>query len=360
MTTVNLLTINKEPNYGACLQAYALYTTIEKMGYSVRIIDLSIDYRSRKYSLLNRIMLRLYRLYKSYAGCYRKAANFSNSHCPNSTPRFYTTEQLRNFPWEPGDVYLIGSDQVWNPSITGRLQQAFTFDFLPDECSKRYSYATSMGYIDDEQKRIQALGLNNLHRFKRIAVREQFAVDFLQKFGIQAKEVVDPTLLLDDVTTLLEKPVSAKKELLFLALSDTAEQQHFVDQAATRLNLPIHKVYGYLQPNRKINKQFLRIEEWLQAIAEAEVVVTDSFHATVFAILFHRPFYVYISAPSKVFRISNLLEKLGISTDRIVSDASMIDPTSTIDYSEVDKKLALLRASSLDYLREILAESEQY
>jgi hypothetical protein len=357
MKTVNILTINKEPNYGACLQAYALYATIEKMGYAVRMIDLSLDYRSRAYNLKNRIMLALYRQYKAYAGCFEKAEAFSDKHCPNSTPRFYNLQQLRDFRWKKDDFYIIGSDQVWNPNITGRLSRAYTFSFLPEECLNRFSYAASLGYIDDEQARANSLGPENLRKFKRISVRERFGLEFLQKFGIKATEVVDPTLLLDDVSGLLERPIAPKKELLFLALSDTAQQQHFVNQVAQKAHLPIHKVYGYLQPNRSINKKFLRIEDWLQAIAEAELVITDSFHATVFSILFHRQFYVYISAPSKVYRIANLLDKLGISTDRIVSDPALVNCSDRIDYSGVDKRLAELRASSLNFLKEILSES---
>ena len=109
-----------------------------------------------------------------------------------------------------------------------------------------------------------------------------------------------------------------------------------------------------MQPERKKNMKFLSIEEWLYAIASTKVVITDSFHATVFSILFSKPFYVYISEPSKIFRISNLLDILGIE-QRVVTDVDAAITAPTINYEEVNKRLSAYRESSLNYLKSILA-----
>lgn len=100
--------------------------------------------------------------------------------------------------------------------------------------------------------------------------------------------------------------------------------------------------------------EFLPVEEWLYAIASAKVIITDSFHATVFSILFGKPFYVYISEPSKVFRISNLLDILGIE-QRVVNDVDDAIAAPAINYEVVNRRLSAYRESSLNYLKSILA-----
>lgn len=357
MTHTNILTIYNEPNYGACLQAYALYKTIEELGGHPRLINLSLDYRAKDYTPLNRLLMWGYRKLKGYDVCYAKAEAFSRKHNPTQTQKFHTLNQLENAQWDTDDVFIIGSDQVWNPGITQRLSRAYCFSFLPRECTRVYSYAASFGNIKDEDDRKRALDMDALTRFKRISVRETFGKDFLKKNGIDATEVVDPTLLRNDYSTLIEGEIKPRRELLFLALSDTDEQQRFVNSLSEIFNLPIRKLYGYLQPSRKINKRFVRIEDWLKAIAESELVVTDSFHAMVFSILFHKQFYIYISEPSKVFRISNLLERLGITSSRIIASAADADPNERIDYSEVDSRLTKLREQSLSYLKAIINEN---
>lgn len=353
MTHVNILTIHKEPNYGAVLQAYALYRAVETLGHHPRMINLSMDYRQLDYSLKNRVALPAYRLLKGYSHCFKLAEKFSKKHCPNYTRNFHTMKELEGYPWDEGDAYLIGSDQVWNPEITGRLSNAFCFSFLNEHIENRFAYAASFGNIKDEDKRKAQLDMAALARFKKIAVRESFGVEFLRKNGIEATEVIDPTLLLDSYNDLLPRPVRERDEILFLSLSDTKQMNGFVNDLSKQTSLPVRKLYGYLQPERKKNLRFRPIEEWLYSIACAKMVVTDSFHATVFSIIFHRPFFVYLSEPSKAFRITNLLDHLKIE-GRIVSDATAALSAPAIDYAQTDKLLGAYRESSIDYLKSIL------
>ena len=193
-----------------------------------------------------------------------------------------------------------------------------------------------------------------LSKFKKIAVREKFGVEFLQRNGMEAVEVVDPTLLLESYRNLLPRKVEERSEILFLSLSDTVEMNAFVKELSAKTELPVRKHYGYLQPEREKNMEFLPVEEWLYAIASAKVIITDSFHATVFSILFGKPFYVYISEPSKVFRISNLLDILGIE-QRVVNDVDDAIAAPAINYEVVNRRLSAYRESSLNYLKSILA-----
>lgn len=352
MKDVNILTIHKEPNYGAVLQAYALYKAVESLGHIPHIINLSMDYRRFPYNFKYRILLPLYNWMKGYSYCFSMAEKFSKRYCPNQIGNFHSMTELSTYPWNSKDYFLIGSDQVWNPDITQNLRTAFCFSFLDKEAKNRYAYAASFGNIKDEEKRKAELDMDALSLFQKIAVREKFGVDFLHLNGIEATEVIDPTLLLDDYSELLPRRVRDKKNILFLSLSDTNEMNAFVKEISARTGLSVDKYFGYLQPERRKNKEFIPVEEWLYNIASSGLVITDSFHATVFSILFNRLFFVYISEPTKAFRISNLLDHLGIK-GRIVNNADDAITAPTIDYNRVNKELSTYRESSLNYLKSI-------
>lgn len=353
MSYINILTIHKEPNYGACLQAYALYTAVKQLGGNPRIIDLSMDYRSHAYTLLNRGVMPVYQYIKGYHYCYKKASDFSEKYCPCRTDTFYTIEQLKAYSWNPDDSYLIGSDQVWNPDITMNLANAYNFSFLPNSITNRFSYAASMGYLKDENSYRARFDIDALKKLKRVGVREKFAVDFLSKDGIKATEVIDPTLLFDDYSDITGAGVKEKNDYLFyFSLGENEEMNKFANRIAQKNGLQIEKRYGYLQPKRGTNMSFLSVEEWLWKIKNASIVVTDSFHATVFSILFGRSFYVYLTSPIKASRIDNLLKALGI-TDRIFYNTAETS-VSKIDYEWVHHILKDYRKESLEFLLSII------
>lgn len=356
MRHINILTIHKEPNYGACLQAYALYRKIEELGGSPRMINLSIDYRHRNYNLLNRILIPINQRLKGYKRCYNIAEKFSRRHCPCQVGDFYTYQDMKSYPWENDDAFIIGSDQVWNPNITGNLAQCYTFSFLDKTILKRYSYAASFGHIDSKEKVAEAINIYNLSNFLKIGVREQFGKNFLSEYNIPSAVVVDPTLLLDSYDCLVDKKPKQKDNILFLSLSDTKEMNDFVDDVAQQLKKSVRKLFGYLQPNYFTNRKFVSIEEWLSSIASANLVITDSFHATVFSIIFERSFLVFISAPSKEARISNLLQSLGIDTERIKRPGENLDldKIKPIDFEIVKQNLQSLRKQSVDFLKDIV------
>ena len=193
-----------------------------------------------------------------------------------------------------------------------------------------------------------------LKRFQAISVRETFGVEFLKKAGIKSTEVIDPTLLIDDYGNLISGKIEPRREILFLALSDTKAQQDFIDASSNLLQMPVKKLYGYLQPSRRKNRQFATVAEWLKAIAESEIVMTDSFHAIVFSIMLRRPFYFFASAPSKTPRLKNLFKVLGIPMSRIVTSPAQVRAESDINFDEVHQRLRQLRADSLDFLKTTL------
>jgi polysaccharide pyruvyl transferase WcaK-like protein len=296
----------------------------------------------------------LYRFSKGYSRCYGIADKFMNQHCPNQTKALYTYEELNKLEWNKDDIFIIGSDQVWNPSITGRLKYTFTFSFLGNNY-KMYSYASSFGFIKEQIDRIDNKMIDAIRSFKKVSVREKFGVEFLAQKGIQATEVIDPTLLLDNYNHLIDNKTERRNELLLLTLSNKKEMNDFADSISQKTGLKIRKHFGYLQPQRSDNMKFLSVEEWMKAIASSELIITDSFHATIFSILFKKQFFVFLSEPNKVYRIKNLLEKLGIE-GHIADKNTDIELNNIIQYDEVDKKLENYRHESVEFLKSILDE----
>lgn len=352
----NILTIHREPNYGALLQAYALYKIIEAHGGKPNIINLSLQYRNKSFTPIHRLLMWVYNKYKGYDYCFKHARRFFETYATYRTKPFYTLDQLKEYVWNPEESYILGSDQVWNPFITGKLSKAFTFEFLPWNCNKVYTYASSFGFITNEEERFQVLNIASFSkRFRLISVRESFGVDYLAKYNCQAIEVIDPTLLIDSYHHLLPREPDDVDIVLQLALGESKSMDAAVKKISNRMGIPIEKYYGYLQPSRSINRQFLSVNDWLYKIASSRLIITDSFHAIVFCILFQREFYYYSSHPNKNTRIENLLSRLGIM-NRIISDVESIDFKSAIDYTEVNHKLSELRKSSLAYIKSILAQ----
>ena len=169
--------------------------------------------------------------------------------------------------------------------------------------------------------------------------------------------VVDPTLLIDDYSHFIKVKPAPSGNILYLTLGKADNMDAFVTSISEKYSIPIELRYGYLQPSRDSNKCWLSVEDWLSRISCARLVITDSFHAMVFSILLERQFYVYISVPEKAFRISNLLEMLGLE-DRIVTEDDKIDINRPINYKTVKDKLLKLRKNSMEFLKYILEDYE--
>lgn len=358
MRYINILTIHKEPNYGACLQAYALYKKIEELGGHPRMIDLSMDYRVHPYNYTYRLLTPIYNYLRGYDYCYKKASEFSEKFCPNRIGPFYTYNQLAAYPWDSKDCFMVGSDQVWNPDITLNLSNAYNFSFLPGNITTRFSYASSIGYIKNEAEYMRRFNIDALRQFKKIGVRENFAVEFLAKHGMKATEVIDPTLLLDNYDELIgevKEPTEEEPYILYLSLGENSKMNEFANRIAKERGLKIVKHYGYIQPNRRTNQKFISVQEWLRKINNASLVVTDSFHATVFSILFRTPFYVYLTSPQKASRIENLLNALDIK-NRLYTDIKSLRQDE-IDFNNAHKLLHEYRCGSLSFLKSLVENS---
>lgn len=369
MKTIGIITIHKVYNYGSILQAFALQTVCERLGFQVEIIDYrfpnafhfaKMECESHKKNVKAFILKLCYglALYKQH----RAIDCFVSQYLHLSERKYASPDELKASPPQY-DIYMTGSDQVWNPRYCYG-DPSFLLHFVPAGRGK-IAYAASIGNviaeksIADEYKKLLA-------EYQAISVRELSSRFLLQKLIHKDVPVVlDPTLLLSpsEWAKLMRKPQQQEKYILCYYLNYSFDPYPYVDQLTTYLHEQTgYKIVRIVRPperllNRKMNFRVgLAVGDFLSLIAGASLVVTTSFHGTAFALNFSVPlFSVVAHRDGTDSRQISLLESVGLGA-RVLA---LGDPYPTkeqlpCDYGAAQKKLELLRKDSLAFLKNSL------
>ncbi len=333
---IGIITIHKSPNYGACLQSYALFKYLEQQGYEVEIIDLHrpyqidyveskryVPYSQKKRTIKVRIKEFLCRPFKRWSNkkiylSKQSKVKFDsfNAQLNYSRPYYGIDDLYENPPVY--DVYITGSDQVWNPSQPYCIEPYFlTF---ASGGVKKISYASSLG--------VKSLLPNEKKDFKRwlslydaISVREQSGVNLLSDLVDKTVEQIsDPTFLLSyEEWCHYKSPITIKgKYILLFTLSYFPNLAEYVKHLSKESGLPM--VYLCLGHPNNAQCDYTIVSdagpgEFLSYIEGAEMLITDSFHGTVFAMHMHtHNFFTYIGKNNKRgSRITDMFSKFGLS-----------------------------------------------
>lgn len=331
MMRVGILTIHNSPNYGACLQSYALYKYVSQLpGIECEIIDLHRPYedgyvKSNKFVPYRREPFSIKRFVKSVLKKILRyespKVNFYSIGSKSKFDEFNRGLKLSSPYWgidelyaDPPcyDIYMTGSDQVWNPTQPYCLEPYF-LTFAPKD-KKKISYASSIGVTDLQENEKQDFR-RWLSSYDAISVREHQAKDLLVSFIEKpVSQVADPTFLLDYgfwrnlavysrnlEPYILLFTVDLDSDLLQFAVKISNESGLRLVYLNQRLSEPVDGSY------KVVNDAGPR--EFLGLIANAEMVITDSYHATVFSLIMRtKNFYVYIGTYNK--RGSRILDLL--------------------------------------------------
>ena len=374
MKSVGILTFYKSENVGAVLQACALQQVLTEMGYSAQIIQY-LD-QKKKQSRLSKGKRIIHNLW--YTGIkrgllrdlrWRRICDFVEKYDTLSEKAYFSQAAIHKDPPQY-DIYITGSDQVWNPSVTGN-DETYYLTFAPAEAI-RLSYGASLGNISVLQKDPEKLKYM-LCQLDAISVREKDAAcaisDLIQK---PVTQVLDPTLLLDAQRwmrfTANSAPVVKHPYILCYYMPGNAA----IEKGIRNIAETLHKKTGLPVVNiGKKDWQKLRFckedlfdhgpLEFLWLIQNAACVVTNSFHGTAFSINFGKPFYVPATgnentAITRTSRIFSLLSALELE-DRLVrvdNEGNMMSSEiaeQTIDYTEINNKLTELRNASVAFLK---------
>lgn len=360
---IGILTLPLHTNYGGILQAYALQTVLERMGHEVCVIE-----KKRKpfqLPLWKAPLVYGKRIIRNVTGhpfpiFYEQKINREKPIVQQHTDRFIHKYIKRRFVDDFSeiketdfDVIVVGSDQVWRPKyFKDSIEHAY-LDFTKDWNIKRIAYAASFGtdeweYTPEQTRRCGEL----LKHFNGISVREDSGVDLCRThFGVEAQQVLDPTMLLtkEDYIQLFENTDTPKSKgtLLNYILDETPEKLALIDQIAQEKNLVPFRVNAPQDINLSINDRIApSIEQWLRGFYDAKFVVTDSFHACVFSILFNKPFIVVGNIQRGMSRLISLLSLFNLNdklTKTIMQD-------ECIDWNIVNEKWKQNQTFSMNYL----------
>lgn len=370
---IGILTFHFAQNYGALLQAYALQRYLQQLGHSVEIINYEPDWVERggpfrmpvskeavhadlviAYQKLTR-----FKAFLSGKNLHPLFSDFRSRYLTESNRKYRTLEALRKDPPQC-DVYVCGSDQIWNPSVQAGLDPAYFLDF---GSARRVAYAASFGRNDVEDSFHELLS-ELLGEFFAIGVREKSGMDLVQRLsGRRPAWVPDPALLLPDYDEIIEPPGRDKDYLMSYVLRSGAGIGEVQQHIAERLNIEVVVPYNRQRRWKGVGSEVVCSPgQWLGLIKSARVVVTNSFHGTVFSILFKKPFITVALPDSKASlndRMISMLDRLGLS-DRMlrqISDERVVNILSEeIDWEQVHEKLSEWRLEARRYLNSALSQ----
>ena len=351
---ISILTFSKESNFGANLQCYALCKTLQDMGHRVDIIDIQLP---KVFFSWYTTLLQIPQDFLFFL--------FRKKHLNYFTKKYKTVAELQDGQHK-SDLYIVGSDQVWNPDITKRLDPlVYFFSFLSDG-THRISYAASFGTESWQSPAIKDEVKALLHKFNAVGAREQTGMAICKDtFGIEARLVVDPTLLLASYDGICGKynPQRETNELVYFTFIRNKAEQSVI----TEFSKANHLQAIALRSNRSIpgfrQRIYASVSGWLNSIRYAKLVVTNSFHCMVFCILFHKKFVAVPAHTGRTTRQEGLLEQLGLS-DHFCKETSDLYKTmehvihQDVDYAIIDMKIQKMREESLDFLREACSNKD--
>lgn len=354
---IGILTFHRAYNYGAILQAYALRKVIVDAGYDCEIIDYRPDIMEKQYhsflsgsSLKNIIQgLMSYPWSKNRT---KKFKNFISNNLPISYQRY--TKENANLMADNYDYIVVGSDQVWYPRLTGNDEVYFLHNI--GENRQKISYAASMGNACFDEKVLKKY-CNDINDFSKISVRERSLFEILNNIGIDCKLVPDPTILLtNNVWNALCQNVSVHKKKQYILLYNVGKPKGLYEYAhslANNTGLPILMICSEVRKEKRVTQLLdCGVEEFLYFIQSAQYVVTNSFHCTVFSLLFHKKFIVETSGNSGVNnRISDLLDTVDLKS-RDIKTMSVENIDMVIDWDKIDHAVQCMRLEGIQYLQQ--------
>lgn len=358
---IGLLTIEPHINYGGILQAYALKKVLEDVGNHVVIMNSGTYGRSGLKNALSLIkpVLKNVRKPLSIKGEIHKHVLIQNTNIRSFYKKWmipYLSESnFINCKEDNFDCIVVGSDQVWRRGY-GRRIGTYFLDFAKDWNIKRIAYAASFGLSEWQYDRDETNELRTLiKKFNLVTVREDEAKKLLQdNIGIESCVVLDPTMLhtkQNYFALLDEQDIKNNKEGILIYFLQFDNEK--VDLIKNLINQTHRRIFSANNFNidGSVKDCYPSIEEWLSGFANAEYVITDSFHGTVFSILFNNNFVVLENKKGGMSRLVTLLSQLGLE-ERIAKTEEdvtfLLD--KPIEWQQVNEKLENLRIQSRNIL----------
>lgn len=371
MKSIGIMTFSSSlSNYGQILQAFALQSYLRNQGYDAFLIhyDDAWNYfelrRGEPLAHLKYFIKNLPGMRKVLKNKIRKEedlcrfSSFKSSHLIYGDTVYHQLKDLKKNP-PVADVYMTGSDQVWGKSIPNMEPYLLNFG---DKHIPRIAYAASFGRTELSKQEI-AYATPLIKRYKAVGVRETSGIDVCKKLGYtQAQFTPDPTILLTKEEWLKTSdncnPFKTNHKRIFiyscyLPKGTLLEALKCIDEEKEVL------VSDIVNPDPEYAR--LSIEEWLGAIQNADYIITNSFHATMFSLYFNKSFVTFKYERGRGghmnTRLTSILSQTNL-TERFLPFSEMVNSKKVLDtpinWDAVNQQLASLREIGVDFLKKTL------
>lgn len=375
---IGILTQPLHNNYGGILQAYALQKVLKDMGHEALIIQRC----NNKRNFFDIFLFQLKAFIKRHIGrdyypllsiewqehiC-KNNSLFIDEYVYPKSAKLFTDVSFRSYVGSQNfDAFIVGSDQVWRPVYSPRIETYF-LDFVPrDSRVKKIAYAASFGVDRWEFNKNETGGCAALAKtFGAISVRENTGVELCNKYlGVHAEHVLDPTMLLDKSVyeKIAMKSRISSGDLFYYLLDLSSKKVAILSNINERIGgtpftaLPLSATYKNFRKEKSLNAYvYPGPSSWLRGFYDSKFVVTDSFHGCVFSIIFNRPFIAIGNEGRGMSRFKSLLSLFDLE-ERLVSPSEDIPITlidKEIDWVKVNRKKEQLRDKSFQFLIQAL------
>ena len=358
---IGILTVPFNNNYGGFLQAFALKKVLESMGHKVMIINRRTNRIRTLRSRIGDLLRDLHLLEDKQKKLSKYTNQFQKKYLFPYTRKYYSSLELKDCVKYKFDAVIVGSDQVWRYRFFRDWVADFFCNFLEGTNIPHFSYAASMGTdeMDYPQDKIEICS-RLLKDFKAISVREESSVKLLKEyFGVEnAQVVLDPTFLLDKqiyVDLFKDKYAKPERPYIFTYILDDSEKiKRFIEEFSHQNNMPVINIKAQTGDINEIDV-IEPVEKWLSAIYYADYVITDSFHGTVFSLIFNKQFVVYGNVQRGMSRMQDLLGRVEL-TDRLLTlgDAAGKKLSPKINWDPVNNRISFQKEHSLSFLEAAL------
>lgn len=355
---IGILTFHNAQNYGAILQCYALQRFLRNENHEVYVIDYKNKDISSCYNIFNykryvgggfvgslkRTVKEIFLLY-SRIKRHKKFKQFIR--CELNLLNVKSISRM--------DLIIIGSDQVWNNTLTGGLDPMYWGNMGIPYGGRIASYAASMQ--DNWDSSLNDQILNYLCRFSNISVREKSLKEGLLSIGVSKSIdlVVDPTLLLSqkDWNVLCKTSPSLCNDYVFLYMAEYFEESYMLANLfAKNHNLNLKVLTSGLTKYDSEEIRGAGPVDFLNLIKNARFVLCSSFHGTIFSILYNKPFVTIAANKNKNNRVLNLLAELGLSDRVVQNNIDSVESIIDVTYS-VNLRKCKIYFDSISYLSKI-------
>lgn len=363
---VSIITLHRVFNYGSVLQAYATQKVFENAGYEVEVIDYITEQRTNK-----RLFLRVpdfikndffhkysYILMKSFSILLKKETfgGFLRKNVNLTDKKYISVDDLVENP-PKADIYVTGSDQVWNSVYNEGIDRGFFLDFLPDDAI-RVAFVSSFGK-DKLEELEKADTQKYLKKYNLISVREDKAANIIGDLGLETPiQLIDPTLQItkNEWLSIASKRLVKEPYLILMLLYN--EDNHATEYArkiADEKGLKLVKISWELRKPPFVDKLYTHRspEDFLSLFAYADFVVTNSFHGLAFSINLNKQFIV---VPRNEYnsRIESLLTLTDLNKRMVTSEKGVEEcMNNIINYENIEKCLESEREKAQEFIRNI-------